>query len=211
MNKKAFRLQTSGRVITSIGSILIAFFAIHGLALATSITLPNDVPPGAMSYGNVSQNALPADPNIIAAIIGVVGLLMGSFITIVATYFIRWMDIRREDKREKLLMEKNRREKVFQMKQEVYRTFLNELSNLEAFVQPDFATFKRDLTKTDIKLDLIASDKVREINENLKNILLLIAEKNYKSKSIELSEEYLNQRENLLEAIRSDIDLNQIK
>ncbi len=191
-------------------TFVIAISAFSGLAMAaTPISLPNDLPPGAMSYGNVSTSQLPADPNIIAAIIGVLGLLIGSIITIFATYFIRWMDVRREDKRERMLMEKDRKEKTFQMKQEVYKNFLNELSGLEAFVQPDLDTFKRDITKTDIKLDLVASDEVRDTNENLKNMLIAVAEKNYKSKSIALPADYLAEREVLLKAIRKDIDLNQ--
>ena len=188
-------------------SILSLIMIPSAFAVAQPIQLPNDLPPGAMSFGNVSTGNLPFDPNIIAAVIGVVGLLVGSAITIFATYFIRWMDLRREDKRERRLMEKDRKEKTFQMKQEVYKNFLNELSNLESFIQPDLDTFKRDLIKTDMKLDLIAPDEIRNSNEALKNMLLAIAEKNYKNKSIALTDEYLLERETLLKAIRKDIDL----
>lgn len=196
--------------ILAITILLIAILAVFAPAAlgATTVQLPNDLPPGAMSYGNVSTSALPADPNIIAAVIGVAGLLIGSIITILATYFIRWMDVRREDKREKMWAEKDRKEKTFRMKQEVYKNFLDELSDLETFAKPDLDTFRRELIKTDIKLDLVASDEVRDTNEILKNLLMAIAEKNFKSKSIALTEEYLAQREVLLKEIRKDIDLN---
>ena len=49
--------------------------------------------------------------------------------------------------------------------------------------------------------------EVRKKNLNLKNMLLAIAEKNYKNKSIALTDEYLLERETLLKAIRKDIDL----
>jgi hypothetical protein len=186
---------------------ILSLILIPAALAAINVPLPNDLPPGAMSYGNVSSGKLPFDPNIIAAVIGVVGLLVGSIITIFATYFIRWMDMRREDKRERHLMEKDRKEKTFQMKQEVYKNFLNELSNLESFIQADLETFKRDLIKTDMKLDLVAPDEIRDTNETLKNMLLAIAEKNYKNKSIALTDEYLLNRETLLKAIRKDIDL----
>ena len=189
--------------------LIVAAIAIFAPAVfaATTVQLPNDLPPGSMSYGNVSTSQLPADPNIIAAVIGVAGLLIGSIITILATYFIRWMDVRREDRREKMWAEKDRKEKTFRMKQEVYKNFLDELSDLETFSKPDLDTFRRELIKTDIKLDLVASEEVRETNENLKNLLMAIAEKNYKSKSIALTEEDLAQREVLLKEIRKDIDL----
>ena len=190
--------------------LLIAILTVFAPAAfaVTAVQLPNDLPPGAMSYGNVSSGTLPADPNIIAAVIGVAGLLIGSIITIFATYFIRWMDVRREDKREKMWAEKERKEKTFRMKQEVYKNFLDELSELETFAKPDIDTFRRELIKTDIKLDLVASDEVRDTNEILKNLLMAIAEKNFKSKSIALTDEYLAQREVLLKEIRKDIDLN---
>jgi len=167
---------------------------------------PADLPPGAMSYGNANTGTS-MDPNIIAAVIGVVGLLVGSVITILATYFMRWMDVRREDKREDLLIERSRREKEFQIKQEIYKNFLNELAQLESFQQKDLDGFKKAWTKTEINIDLVASPEVRRAKDIVQSEMMGAAEQNFKSGAASLGPDYLKNRDILLQAIRDDIDI----
>lgn len=178
-------------------------------AMAQIIGLPNDLPPGAMSYEGIVSGELLSDPNILAALIGVGGLLVGSFITIFATYFIRWMDVRREDKRERLIMKQNKKEKEYQMKQELYRNFLGELAHLETFEQENIDDFRRAWTRMEVKVDLVASPRVRTAKEKLQKELLDLAEKNLKTKKTVMSEGYIQTRDELLNAIREDIDILQ--
>lgn len=178
-------------------------------AFAQVIALPNDLPPGTMSYEGLVSGELLSDPNILAALIGVGGLLVGSLITILATYFIRWMDVRREDKRERLIMKQNKKEKEYQMKQELYRNFLGELAHLETFEQDNIDDFRRAWTRMEVKVDLVASPRVRTAKEKLQKDLLDLAEKNLKAKKTSMSEAYVATRDELLDAIREDIDILQ--
>lgn len=162
-----------------------------------------------MSYEGIVSGELLSDPNILAALIGVGGLLVGSFITIFATYFIRWMDVRREDKRERLIMKQNKKEKEYQMKQELYRNFLGELAHLETFEQENIDDFRRAWTRMEVKVDLVASPRVRTAKEKLQKELLDLAEKNLKTKKTVMSEGYIQTRDELLNAIREDIDILQ--
>jgi len=193
-------------------SLLIGLFAASIVVSAAPLSIPQplDLPPEAIDYDGdpVTGNFL-RDPNILAAFIGVLGLLFGSFLTILATYFMRWMDNRREDKREDMLLERNKREKEFQIKQEIYKNFLNDLAHLETFTSADMDDFKREWTKTEVKVDLVATDNVRKSKEKLQKELLTLAEKNLKAKSSKISEEYLKSRDALLDAIREDIDIFQ--
>ena len=189
----------------------LAVFGGAAALAATPIAIPStvDLPPGAMSYGNISSGNYLRDPNVIAAIIGVGGLMVGSIITILATYFIRWMDIRREDKREDLIMARNKKEKEYHMKQEIYRIFLGELAHLETFTSSDIDAMRREWTKMEVKVDLVASAKVRKTKEMLQEMLYSLSEKNLKGKSASLTPEYLKTRDELLAAIREDIDIFQ--
>lgn len=198
---------------TPILIIILVILAIPTLALAATpfIPQPIDLPPEAIDYDGNPVTNLFRDPNILAAVIGVVGLLVGSFITILATYVMRWMDNRREDKREDLLLERSKKEKEYQMKQEIYKNFLHELAELETFTQKSDDEFKRQWNRTEIKVDLIASQEVRDLKQQMQNELLDLAEKNIQSKSARLSDEYMNLRDELLEAIRKDIDILQPK
>ena len=184
--------------------------AATALAATPIIMQPMDLPPEAIDYdGDPVTGNLFKDPNILAAVIGVVGLLVGSFITILATYIMRWMDNRREDKREDLLMLRHKKEKEYQMKQEIYRNFLHELANLETFSQKDLDEFKREWNRTEIKVDLIASENVRKLKQAMQNELLTLAETNLKDKKSHLSDKFMGVRDELLEAIRQDIDILQ--
>lgn len=179
-------------------------------ALAQPLIMPPlDLPPGTMSYEGIVSGQLLSDPNILAALIGVGGLLVGSFITILATYFIRWMDVRREDKRERLIMKQNKKEKEYQMKQELYRNFLGELAHLETFEQETIDDFRRAWTRMEVKVDLVASPRVRAAKEMLQKDLLALAEKNIKSQKTVMGDTYVKTRDELLDAIREDIDILQ--
>lgn len=187
--------------------VFILLIAPTALAATNLIQPVGDLPPGTMNYGNPDRGNLPADPNIIAAIIGVLGLLVGSGITILATLIFRHMDIRREDRKEETLMRRDKKEKEYQIKQEIYKDFLHELSQLETFNFDNLESFKKDWTKTEIKVDLVASPKVRAAKEMLQKELFNIAEKNLKSGSASLSTNYLRDRDSLLDSIREDIDI----
>ncbi len=194
--------------IFSLFFFLFLFLLNFKLAHAASniINQPADLPPGAMNFG---ADATPyGDPNIIAAIIGVVGLMIGSLITILATYFIRWLDIRREDQKDEMMMERMTFEKQYQMKQEIYKQLLNELALLETFQIKDLENFNKELTKAEIKLDLISSEKVRSTKDLLKRELQNLASINLKNNSADLSQTYLNLREELLFAIREDLKMS---
>jgi len=184
--------------------------AATALAATPIIMQPLDLPPEALDFEGdpVSGNYF-KDPNILAATIGVIGLLIGSFITIFATYIMRWMDNRREDKREDLLMLRSKKEKEYQMKQEIYRNFLHELANLESFSHTSLDEFKRDWNRTEIKVDLIASEDVRKLKQAMQNELLSLAENNLKDKKSHLSDKFMKVRDDMLEAIRQDIDILQ--
>lgn len=191
--------------------VLVAVIFSVPVASAQVIPLPADLPPGTMSYEGLVSSELLSDPNILAALIGVGGLLVGSLITILASYFIRWMDVRREDKRERLMMKQNKKEKEYQMKQELYRNFLAELAHLEAFEYPNMDDFRRAWARMEVKVDLVASPRVRTTKEALQKDLLGLAEKNLKSNKTSMSKEYMQTRDELLDAIREDIDILQQK
>jgi hypothetical protein len=200
--------------VTIFCALAIVFFYGALLAKAT-VPFPNqpvDLPPGAMSYGNESaadtnSGALPADPNIVAAVIGVAGLLAGSMITILATYFMRWMDVRREDRREDYIAAKSKREKEFALKHENYRDFLTTLAGLESMRPKDFTEFKKDWGQAEINLDLAASDQVRQAKELFKASLMAATENAYETGSPAFDPSYAENRDALIKAIREDIDL----
>jgi len=177
-------------------------------AAPTLIEMPTDLPPGVLPSGAAPGN-MGLDANIIAAIIGVCGLVVGSTITILASYVMRWMDVRREDKREDLLMERGRKEKEYSIKQEIYRRFLDDLAHVETFQFKDIDSFKKEWTKMEIKIDLVASKKVRAAKDAIQAELMEVAEKNIRSGSEKVGESYIQNRDALLRAIREDIDILQ--
>lgn len=194
---------------TYLSILLVSIFMSQGAAIAATqiIPPPLDLPPEAINYGSVNKGDLTSDPNIIAAVIGVTGLIVGSAITIFSTAVIRRFDIKREDKREELMLERYKKEKEYNIKQEIYKNFLNELALLETFSYNDTETFKREWIKTEVKIDLVASEKVRQAKEQIQKELLALAEKNIKSGSANISQEYIKYRDALLEAIRGDIEI----
>jgi len=199
----------------TIAILAVTHFHIASAAGMEIIPSPVDVPPGAMSYGNVAKGGL--DPNILAALIGVCGLLVGSFLTIGGTYFLRFLDVRREDKREEAFMVRERKEKEFQMKQEIYKNFLTDLGHMEGFLLhkaddiniKDTDGFGAEWTKMEIKMSLVCSPKIRQLLDELQEQLMDIAQKRFKGEKIELNKDYINKRGELLDAIREDIDLFQ--
>ena len=202
-------MKKQNLVIAGLVTVALMQFAAVVSAATPFPPAPIDLPPGAMSYGNADKGILPLDPNILAAVIGVVGLIIGSIISILATYVMRWMDVRREDKREDMLMERGRKEKEYQIKQENYRTFLNDLAQLETFHLKDMDSFKKEWTKLEIKIDLVASPRVSKAKDVVQAEMMGMAEKHYKGGQAELATNYVKNRDELLAAIREDIDILQ--
>lgn len=193
---------------------------IHGFSIVKAvdlISLPNDVPPGTMSYGNVAKTGL--DPNIVAAMIGVTGLLIGSLLTIFGTYFLRFLDVKREDKREEFFMMRERKEKEYQIKQEIYKNFLNDLGLIEAFLMhraenthiKDIESFNAEWTKIEIKMNLVCTSDMRRLLDSLQEELISLSKKRLEGNKVELAGEYIEKRDALLDAIREDMDLFQVK
>lgn len=190
----------------------------HIVSAATTTIIPSpiDIPPGAMSYGNLAKST-GMDPNIVAAMIGVIGLLVGSFLTILGTYFLRHLDVRREDRREESFMVRERKEKEYQIKQEIYKNFLTDLGQMESFLlhkgenshMKDTESFNGEWSKMEIKMNLVCSPKVRQLLDEVQEVLVGIAQKRFDGGKVELGTEYLEKRGELLDAIREDIDLFQ--
>lgn len=200
-------LKLTNKKVAIIAVLALATILQAPLASAQIIAQPADLPPGTFNYDGTVDGNLLSDPNVIAALIGVAGLLVGSVITILASYLIRWMDIRRDRKREVSMLEREKRDKEYQIKQELYRHFLNELAEIETFSQKSLDEVKRHWTKMEVKVDLIASDDVRSNKEKLQKALFTLAEKNLKNKAVSLPGSYINTRDELLKAIREDIDI----
>ncbi|MGL5831164.1 MAG: hypothetical protein ACRCZE_03380 [Candidatus Altimarinota bacterium] len=156
---------------------------------------------------------------IIGAMIGVTGLFVGTFITIFTSFVIRSMDIKREERKERVMMERARKSKEFKLKQEVYTTFISELASLENFLTKkgddlselkDFEKFDREWTRIEIRVDLVASQQVQDLKEKLQKELFSLAKKSFETKgseSIVLSKAYMLDRSLLLQAIREDMEI----
>ncbi len=156
---------------------------------------------------------------VVGAIIGVIGLFVGTFITIFTSFIIRHMDIRRERRRESVEMEKARKEKQFALQQEIYSQFISELAAFENFLTKkasdlsvkNLDNFDNEWTRTEIKVDLVASDHVRELKDRLSTALIDLAEDKFSqkdhSKEISLSSEYRKDRTALLDAIREEMEI----
>lgn len=210
MSKKRFAF------LFTVFVLCLAQLQIAAAAGIQTIPGPVDLPPGAMSYGNIAKST-GLDPNIVAAVIGVVGLLVGSFLTILGTYFLRFLDVRREDRREEAFMLRERQEKEFQLKQEIYKNFLTDLGLMEGFLLhksenakiKDVESLNAEWTTMEIKMNLVCSPAIRQLLDELQEELLGAAKKRFEGGKVELGEQYLAKRGELLDAIREDIDLFQ--
>ena len=158
---------------------------------------------------------------VIGAVIGVIGLFVGTLITIFTSFFMRSLDIKREERKEQAMQERMRKEKEFNLKQEIYSNFISELAALENFISKqgntsinpeNFEKFDHEWTKIEIKVDLIASKKVYTLKEKMQKELFDLAKKRFASKEnakLELSSDYMGARQKLLQAIREDMEIFQ--
>lgn len=157
---------------------------------------------------------------VIGAIIGVTGLFIGTFITILTSFIVRYMDIKREERKEISSVKKAKKEKEFYLKQEIYSKFISELASFENFLTKkasnlsvkNLDNFDDEWTRTEIKVELIASPKVSDLKDRLSEELINLAEAKFSqkdsSKELSLSETYMSNRTALLEAIRQDMEIN---
>ena len=157
---------------------------------------------------------------VIGAIIGVTGLFIGTFITILTSFIVRYMDIKREERKELSSIKKAKKEKEFYLKQEIYSKFISELASFENFLTKkasnlsvkNLDNFDDEWTRTEIKVELIASPKVSDLKDRLSEELINLAETKFSqkdsSKELSLSETYMDNRTALLEAIRQDMEIN---
>ena len=158
---------------------------------------------------------------IIGAVIGVIGLFIGTFISIIITLIMRSLDIKREKRSEQTMLKRQKKEKEFNLKQEIYSHFISELATLENLISkqgissnnPDnFEKFDYEWTKIEIKVDLIANQKVYDLKEKMQEELFELARKKFASKEnikLQLSSDYMSARQKLLEAIREDMGIFQ--
>lgn len=159
---------------------------------------------------------------VLGAVIGVIGLFVGTFITIFTSFLIRHMDIRREERREQAELSRAKKEKAFALKQEIYSHFISELASLENFITKKttnsslktFENFDNEWTRIEIKVDLVSNEEVKELKDNLSKELMELAETRFATKEAKetaLSPEYLQNRQALLEAIRQDMEISNLK
>ncbi len=159
---------------------------------------------------------------VLGAVIGVIGLFVGTFITIFTSFLIRHMDIRREERREQTELSRAKREKAFVLKQEIYSQFISELASLENFITKKannsnlktFENFDNEWTRIEIKVDLVSNEEVKELKDNLSKELMELAETRFatkEAKEMALSPEYLQNKQDLLEAIRQDMEISNLK
>ena len=158
--------------------------------------------------------------NVVGAIIGVAGLFVGTFITIMTSFIVRSMDISREERKADADLQRAKKEKEFALKQEIYSVFISELASLENFISKKTApsslnnleNFDNEWTRVEIKVDLVASAKVFDLKELLQEELMSLAKQKFTqkdpSKEISLTANYLKNRTALLEAIREDIEIS---
>lgn len=158
---------------------------------------------------------------VIGALIGVAGLFIGTFITIITSFIIRNMDIKREIRKEKAQLARAKKEKEFALKQEIYSEFISELASLENFISKktvnsdlkNLENFDHEWTRIEIKVDLIATPKVSEYKAVLSEELINLAKLRFSKKDsqeVTLSDNYKKDRDLLLEAIREDMEINQL-
>jgi hypothetical protein len=156
---------------------------------------------------------------VIGAVIGVGGLFVGTFITIFTSFIVRHMDIKREERKEIVSMKKAKKEKEFNLKQEIYSKFISELAAFETFLTKknsnlsvkNIDNFDDEWTRTEIKVDLVATPKVRQLKDTLSEELMNLAEAKFAqkdaSKELTLSDTYMEDRTALLDAIREDMEI----
>ena len=68
---------------------------------------------------------------LVGAFIGVIGLIIGTIISIITSLLIRYLDNKREEKKDEYAEAREKKNKEFQLKQQVYLTFISELGNAE--------------------------------------------------------------------------------
>jgi ABC-type lipoprotein release transport system permease subunit len=98
---------------------------------------------------------------VIGAIIGVTGLFIGTFITILTSFIVRYMDIKREERKELSSVKKAKKEKEFYLKQEIYSKFISELASFENFLTKkasnlsvkNLDNFDDEWTRTEIRVE----------------------------------------------------------
>lgn len=156
---------------------------------------------------------------VVGALIGVLGLVVGTFITILTSFLVRHMDVRREERKEESYIRRAQKEKEFGLKQEIYSQFVTELATLENFISKkdsdldlkNLENFDNEWTKVEIKVDLVANDKVTNLKDQLSEELLSLAKKKFSQKDsdqrLSLSNAYTENRSALLEAIREDMEI----
>ncbi len=156
---------------------------------------------------------------IIGAIIGVTGLFLGTFITIITSLLIRYLDVKRDQRRDDFLRKREQLSREYKLKRDVYTAFISDLAQLESFVTKgfdeteklqDFENFEQEWTKTEIRLNLIGSDSILNLENELQSELFSLAKKRFSKKDgdIQLTDEYMYKRTELLEAIRQDMGIN---
>ena len=73
----------------------------------------------------------------------------------------------------------------------------------------DVESLNAEWTTMEIKMNLVCSPAIRRLLDELQEELLAAAKKRFEGGKVELGEQYLNKRGELLDAIREDIDLFQ--
>jgi len=155
---------------------------------------------------------------LVGALIGLGGMLLGTFLSVVITFLIRNLDLKKEKLNEEMNFKKEKATRELQLKEAIYSQFLSELAYLENFITKkpnsvmqlkDMANFDSEWTRTEIKVDLIAKEEVRTLKEQLQVELMALAEKRFEGQPIQLTKTYTQNRDKLLDAIRKDMDIFQ--
>jgi hypothetical protein len=160
-------------------------------------------------FSQISQNPEVLG-QVIGAMIGVAGLIIGTIITIFTSLIIRRLDIHRENKKEELYQTREQRQKEFRLRRQIYTEFLNKLSDLEeTLIQKKFQgninEFHQYWSNLSIKLDLVAGSAVAETKDVFETGLFKFAKSSLQGKPD--NSEYIEGRIKLIQAIRKDMDL----
>ena len=116
-------------------------------------------------------------------------------------------------------MVRERLEKEFQIKQEIYKGFLTDMGRIEGFLLnkgshesiKDTESLNAEWTTMEIKMNLVCSKQIRTLLDEVQEEVLTIGKKRFAGAKVELTPAYLDKRGELLDAIRADIDLFQKK
>ena len=156
---------------------------------------------------------------VVGAVIGVIGLIVGTVVTIFTSFIIRHLDVRREERKEAAEQERAKKEKQFALQQEIYSHFISELAAFENFLTKkgsgisakSLENFDGEWTRTEIKVDLVANEQVRDLKDKLSHELINLAQNKFAqkdaAKEVVLSDEYTADRAALLEAIRDQMEI----